>query len=61
MPGSRAKSSIEEATLNALADRLEGALELVASADMAAHLAEIERLCLEAAALAKAGRLLLAK
>ena len=50
---------IEEQLVNGLAGRLEAALEIVASAQMAPRLQDIADLCHEAAILAQAGKLML--
>lgn len=50
---------IEEQLVNGLADRLEVALEIVASAQMTSRLQDIADLCHEAAMLAQAGKLML--
>jgi hypothetical protein len=50
---------IEDQLLEGLAERLEAALDIVATPDATFRLEEIIALCLDAVALARAGRLML--
>lgn len=50
---------VEDATINALQERIEAALELASAADAVDQLEAIERLCGDAQALARAGRILI--
>lgn len=59
MPSPVASSELAASILDALADRLERALDLVSGGTAVEDLDEISSLCTDAAALARSGKLLL--